>query len=75
MADPAQTLLAMAKDRPDPRMVTDWLTAFLGKKSLEAKRIALATLVVEFSKPRPPAEVRAAGLILRVAQRLQADPS
>lgn len=72
MADPAQTLLSMARDRPDPRMITDWLTAFLGKKPLEAKRAALAALAAEFSKPRPAADTRAAGLVLRVVQKVQA---
>ena len=70
MADAAQTLLAMAKDRPDPKMVTDWIVAYLGKKPLDARRAALTSLAAEFSKPRPPPETRAAGLILRVVQKL-----
>ena len=51
MSDPSQTLLAMARDRPDPKIVGDWLTAYLGKRPLDARRAVLVALSTTFSKP------------------------
>jgi hypothetical protein len=60
----------MAKDRPDPKIVTNWLTAYLGKRPLEAKRAILNTLAQQAQRGTG-ADARTAGLVSRVIQKLQ----
>lgn len=72
MADPAQQLLALAKDRSDPKIVSNWVTAYLGKKSPDLRRSSLAALESAFAKPAAPADARAVGLILSVVRKIQA---
>ena len=72
MTDPTQTLLALAKDRSDPKVVANWVTAYLGKRSPDARRIALAALEAAFVRPAAPADARAVGLILSVVRKIQA---
>ena len=68
--DPVQALLGLANEKPDPRAVSAWITAYLGKRPTDAKRAALHTLERAFMA-RPGGE-RATGLILRVIQKLSA---
>jgi hypothetical protein len=67
--DPAPALLALVQDRLDPRAISQWITAYLGKRSDREKRLALQALQLEFQS-RVIAEPRAAGLVLRVVQNL-----
>jgi hypothetical protein len=71
VADALQTLLGMAKDRPDPKIVTQWLTAYLGKRPVEIKQSILATLAQDLA--RSGADARVTGLVSRVIQKLQND--
>jgi hypothetical protein len=68
MAEPVQMILGVAKDRPDPRAVSTWLTAYLGTRPLKAKLAALSALESQL-QPLAAAEPRAVGLILRVIQK------
>ena len=70
--DPVPALLALVRDQPDPRTVSNWITAYLGKRSARDKRLALQSLKLEF-EARQSAEPRIAGLVLRVVEKLQAD--
>jgi hypothetical protein len=38
MADPVHDLMSLAIATPDPRRVTNWISAYLGKRPVEAKR-------------------------------------
>ena len=52
--------------------MSNWITAYLGKRSARDKRLALQSLKLEF-EARQSAEPRIAGLVLRVVEKLQAD--
>jgi hypothetical protein len=67
--DPGPALLALVQDKLDPRAVSQWITAYLGKRSTREKRLALQALQLEFQS-RHSAEPRAAGLVLRVIENL-----
>ncbi|MGZ6195990.1 MAG: hypothetical protein ACXWML_12275 [Candidatus Binataceae bacterium] len=67
--DPVPALLALVKDRPDPRTASNWISAYLGKRAAPDRRRALAMLQSEF-KARLAAEPRAATLILRVLEKI-----
>jgi len=71
-ADPIPALLALLGERPDPRAVTNWIVAYLGKRSARDRQTALQNLRVEF-EARQAADPRGSGLVLKVIQRLQAD--
>lgn len=72
MSEPAQQLLSLAKDRSDPKVVANWVTAYLGKRDAKARKIALAGLEATFAKPAAPADARAVGLVLSVIRKIQA---
>jgi hypothetical protein len=69
MAEPVQMILDVARDRPDPRAVTTWLTAYLGTRPLKAKRAALNVLESKINQMQPPPDQRISGLVLRVIQK------
>ena len=69
--DPVPALLALVKDRPDPRAASNWISAYLGKRPAPDRRRALEMLQTEF-KARLTSEPRAAGLILRVVEKILA---
>jgi len=71
MADPVKDLMALATATPDPRLVSNWITAYLGKRPLDAKRDILKKLEADFAaREANPAEKRAAGLIRRCVQKV-----
>jgi hypothetical protein len=70
--DPIPALEALLKDRLDPRVVSSWIAAYLGKRSDREKRLALQTLRMEFES-RQATSPRSAGLVLRVIDNLLAD--
>jgi hypothetical protein len=71
VADPVKDLMALAEATPDPRIVSNWISAYLGKRPLESKREILKKLEGEFAaKQANPTEKRAAGLILRCVQKV-----
>lgn len=61
-------ILDVAKDRPDPRAVSTWLTAYLGTRPLKAKHAALSALESQIAA-YAATEPRAVGLITRVIQK------
>jgi hypothetical protein len=69
MAEPVDMILDVARDRPDPRAVSNWLTAYLGTRPLKAKHAALSALESQLSTKTAPADQRTVGLILRVIQK------
>lgn len=68
MPEPVQMILDVAKDRPDPRAVSTWLTAYLGTRPLKAKHAALSALESQIAA-YAVTEPRAVGLITRVIQK------
>lgn len=70
--DPVPAVLALVQDKLDPRAVSQWITAYLGKRSPREKRLALQALQLEFQS-RLATEPRAAGLVLRVIENLLAE--
>jgi hypothetical protein len=52
--------------------VTNWITAYLGKRSDRDKRLVLQMLRMEFES-RKATRPRAAGLVLRVIENLSAE--
>ena len=70
--DPGPALAALVQDKLDPRAVSQWITAYLGKRSPREKRLALQTLRMEFESRRA-AEPRSAGLVVRVIEKLLAE--
>jgi hypothetical protein len=66
MTEPLQMILDVAKDRPDPRAVASWLTAYLGTRPLKAKYAALSALE---SQLKAQASDRITGLVLRVIEK------
>ena len=72
MAEPLQMILDVAKDRPDPRAVSNWLTAYLGTRPLKAKHAALSALESQLKALTPPPDQRIAGLVLRVIEKTRA---
>jgi hypothetical protein len=69
--DPGPALLALVQEKLDPRAVSQWITAYLGKRSEREKRLALQALQLEFQS-RMANEPRSAGLVLRVIENLLA---
>jgi hypothetical protein len=69
MTEPVQMILDVARDRPDPRAVSTWLTAYLGTRPLKAKHAALSALESQLNALAAPANQRIVGLILRVIQK------
>jgi hypothetical protein len=67
--DPVPALEALLKERLDPRAVSGWITAYLGKRSDREKRLALRALRMEF-EARQTTSPRSAGLVLRVIDNL-----
>ena len=67
--DPVPALEALLKERLDPRVVSSWIVAYLGKRPDREKRLALEALRMEFQS-RHSAEPRASGLVLRVIDNL-----
>ncbi len=61
--------MALVEDRLDPRVVSQWITAYLGKRPDREKRLALQALQLEFQS-RLAATPRDAGLVLRVIENL-----
>ena len=72
MTEPVQMLLGVAKDRPDPRAVSTWLTAYLGTRPLKAKFAALDSLESRVKALPPPPDKRILGLVLGVIQKTRA---
>jgi len=71
VADPVQDLLSLATATPDPRLVSNWIVAYLGKRSLESKREILKKLEGDFAARQANAtEKRAASLVLRCVQKV-----
>jgi len=62
-------LLDTARQRPDPRAVSTWLSAYLGTRPLKAKHAALSALESQIKALQPPPEPRVAGLVLRVIEK------
>ncbi len=74
MPDPVPALVDLAKATPDPRAISNWLTAYLGTRPHDAKITALETLERAFEgRPGDAADLKAAALVLRIIQRLQQD--
>lgn len=69
MPEPLQMILDVARDRPDPRAVSNWLSAYLGTRPLKAKHAALSALESQLQTMAPQPEPRIAGLLLRVIQK------
>jgi hypothetical protein len=67
--DPVPALEALLQEKLDPRVVSAWITAYLGKRPGREKRLALQTLRMEFES-RQSAAPRTAGLVLRVIDNL-----
>ncbi len=67
-----QTMMGMAKDRPDPKAVTQWLVAFLGKRPLDMKKDLLNTFETEIADNyKNAADVRSATLVTKVIQKVR----
>lgn len=71
--DPVPSLLAIAKQTPDPRAVMKWLDAYLGTRPHDAKVSALKGLEQTFTALASGADTKAASLVLRMIQRTQGD--
>ena len=72
MPEPVQMLLGVAKDRPDPRAVANWLVAYLGTRPLKAKVIALDGLESAVKATSPAPDKRVLGLVLGVIEKTRA---
>jgi hypothetical protein len=71
-SDPVPTMMNMARERPDPKAVSQWLTAYLGKRPLDMKRDLLARCEAEITaKHSGPADARAATLVLKTIQKIR----
>ena len=70
MAEPVQMLIDVAKNTPDPRAVSTWLTAYLGTRPLQAKYAALSALESQVKALAPDARI--GGLVLRVIEKTRA---
>ncbi len=71
--DPVPSLLAIAKQTPDPRAVMKWLDAYLGTRPHDAKLSALKGLEQTFTTLANGADAKAASLVLRMIQRTQSE--
>ncbi len=70
-SDPVPTMMNMARERPDPKAVSQWLSAYLGKRPLDMKRALLAGFEAEIkSKHASPADARAATLVLKMIAKV-----
>lgn len=67
--DPVPALLALIKDRPDPRAVSNWIIAYLGKRDAKEREKALMFLQKEFAA-RKAADPRGAGMVLGIVAKL-----
>ena len=67
--DPVPALEALLQEKLDPRVVSGWITAYLGKRPDRERRLALQALRMEFQS-RQAAAPRSAGLVLRVIDNL-----
>lgn len=66
--------MSLATATPDPRLVSNWIAAYLGKRPLDSKREILLKLEADFtSRQANPTEKRAAALILRCVQKVAAN--
>ncbi len=71
-SDPVPTMMNMARERPDPKGVSQWLSAYLGKRPLKMKRDLLAGFEAEIkAKHSSAADVRAATLVLKMIERVR----
>lgn len=71
-SDPVPTMIDMARARPDPKGVSQWLVAYLGKRPLDMKRDLLAACEAEIkANYASPADTRAATLVLRVIEKVR----
>ncbi len=70
-ADPLTDLMALATATPDPRLVSNWITAYLGKRDLKAKRVALRALQSGCEAKTATADLRAARMILGIIRKLE----
>lgn len=67
-----QTMMGFAKDRPDPKIVSNWLVAYLGKRPREMKLDLLKTFTKEATALLAnPADTRAATLVLKVIEKVR----
>lgn len=72
MSDAIQNMMRMAKDRPDPKGVSNWLVAFLGKRPRDMKRTMLTDFEAEVMRTyTAPADQRAATLVVKVIQKVR----
>jgi len=72
MSDAVQNMIKMAKERPDPKGVSNWLIAFLGKRPLKMKQDMLNAFESEISSTyNAPADQRAATLVVKVIQKVR----
>lgn len=72
MADASDTLLGMAAERPDPRVIGNWIGAYLAARPKKAQKGALAAIAAEMERRKTdPQHQRAAGLVLGVVRKLQ----
>ena len=71
--DPVPSLLATAKQTPDPRAVMKWIDAYLGTRPHDAKLSVLKSLEQTFTALARGTDAKAAGLVLRMIQRTHGD--
>jgi hypothetical protein len=72
MTNAVETMMGMAKATPNPQAVSNWLTAFLGKRPLDMKRELLNTFETEVtSKYTAATDQRAATLVVKVIQKVR----
>ncbi|MSO97619.1 MAG: hypothetical protein EXR11_05285 [Rhodospirillaceae bacterium] len=71
-ADPVPTMMGMARERPDPKAVVQWLSAYLGKRPVDMKRALLDGFAAEIkAKHSGPTDVRAATLVLKMIEKVR----
>jgi len=71
-SDPVPTMMNMARERPDPKAVSQWLSAFLGKRPLKMKQDLLTGFETEIkAKYSGAADVRAATLVLKMIENVR----
>ena len=71
-SDPVTTMVNMARERPDPKGVSQWLIAYLGKRPLDMKLELLKGFEAEIkAKHLGAADVRAATLVLKMIEKVR----
>jgi hypothetical protein len=71
-SDPVPTMMNMARERPDPKAVSQWLAAYLGKRPLKMKRELLDGFAAEIKgKYAGAADMRAATLVLKMIEKVR----